>query len=88
VAGYEIRFTGRADTQLRKLDRIIQRRLSTAIDDLRVDPRPHGAKMLAGVVPLWRIRVGSYRVVYTVEDDILLVLVVKLGHRRSVYRDL
>jgi mRNA interferase RelE/StbE len=85
---YEIRFTCRADRQLRKLERATQKRLSTAIEDLRTVPRPQGAKLLAGTDDLWRIRVGVHRIVYTIQDERLVVLVVKLGHRRNVYRDL
>lgn len=64
----------------------MQKRLAAAIDMLAADPRPPGAKRLAGAVDLWRIRVGNHRIVYTIEDDVLVVLVVELGHRRDVYR--
>ena len=50
------------------------------------DPRPPGCDKLAGVENLYRIRVGDYRVVYQIRDEMLLVLVVKIGHRREVYR--
>ena len=49
-------------------------------------PRPHGFEKLNGTDQLYRIRVGDYRIVYAVEDERLLVLVVKVGHRREVYR--
>jgi mRNA interferase RelE/StbE len=88
MPSYEIRFVPRADRQLRKLDGIVQKRLTLAIDALRADPRPPGAKHLAGPDDLWRIRVGSYRVVYTIEDGRLIVLVLKLGPRGSIYRGL
>lgn len=42
--------------------------------------------MLAGPVNIWRVRVGDYRIVYTIKDDILLVLVLRVGHRRETYR--
>ena len=42
--------------------------------------------MLAGPVNIWRVRVGDYRIVYTIKDDILLVLVLRIGHRREIYR--
>ncbi|QLQ40341.1 type II toxin-antitoxin system RelE family toxin [Micromonospora robiginosa] len=70
---------------LRKLDRPVQARLVTAIAGLAVDPRPAGVKALVGHPGLLRIRVGSYRVVYVVRDDELIVLVVQLGHRSDVY---
>ena len=52
------------------------------------DQRPASAKRLVGRTEYWRIRVGSYRVVYTIEDDRLVILVLTLGHRRDVYRGL
>lgn len=42
--------------------------------------------MLAGAVNIWRVRVGDYRIVYTIKDDLLLVLVLRVGHRREIYR--
>ncbi|MBA4370583.1 MAG: type II toxin-antitoxin system mRNA interferase toxin, RelE/StbE family [Coriobacteriaceae bacterium] len=83
---YELEFRPSAYRQFAKLDAAIKRRVSPAIEALRVDPRPVGAKHLCGPDDAWRIRVGAYRIVYTIQDDRLLVLVLKLGHRRNVYR--
>lgn len=69
---------------LRKLDPQIRRRVQGAIALLAEDPRPPSAKKLKGR-DAFRVRVGNYRVIYTVEDDVLLVVVVTLGHRRDVY---
>jgi mRNA interferase RelE/StbE len=88
MADFEIVFAAQADRQFRKLERPVQQRLSGAIDGLRGNQRPPGSKRLTGAEDLWRIRVGAYRIVYTIVDDQLVVLVVKLGHRRDVYRDL
>ncbi len=63
-----------------------RRRIERAIDALAKQPRPAGAKKLVAELNLWRIRIGSYRVIYQIEDDRLLVLVVKIGHRKDVYR--
>jgi mRNA interferase RelE/StbE len=65
-----------------------QRRIRRAIDDLESDPRPPGALLLAGAARrLWRLRVGDYRVIYEIRDDVLVVLVIRIGHRREVYRE-
>ncbi|MDJ0899633.1 MAG: type II toxin-antitoxin system RelE/ParE family toxin [Xenococcus sp. MO_188.B8] len=56
------------------------------IDALATEPRPEGVVKLKGEENLYRIRVGDYRVIYNVQDDRLLVLVVKVGHRGDVYR--
>lgn len=64
-----------------------RRRISAAIDGLADEPRPPGAAKLVGEVKLYRVRVGDFRIVYTVEDDRLIVLVVRIGHRKDIYRE-
>jgi mRNA interferase RelE/StbE len=83
---YALQFRPAALRQLRKLPKDALRRIRTATEDLRDEPRPEGAAKLAGTHDLWRIRVGDYRVVYTIADDVLVVTVVRVGHRREVYR--
>jgi len=61
-------------------------RIKNAVLALANDPRPSGCAKLAGFASVYRIRVGSYRVLYDVQDEVLVVLVVKVGHRRDVYR--
>lgn len=70
---------------LRKLDPPVARRIQAAIALLAEDPRPPASRPLRGR-PAWRVRVGDYRVIYAIEDDVLLVVVVTLGHRRDVYQ--
>lgn len=83
---YQIEFSRQADRQFRNLPSQIQQRLKSKIDSLATTPRPHGSEKLSGADLLYRIRVGDYRIIYVVEDDRLLVLVVKVGHRREIYR--
>lgn len=83
---YAVQFRPAALRQLRKLPRDSLRRIQAATEDLRDEPRPEGAAKLAGAHDLWRIRVGVYRVVYVIADDALVVTVVRIGHRREVYR--
>lgn len=71
---------------MRKLAEEVQRRIVRAVELLEQDPRPSGAVKLAGQVELWRIRVGACRVVYTIDDERLVVLVVRVAHRKDVYR--
>lgn len=82
---YDVRLDRAAAKLLRKLDRPVQARLVAVIATLANDPRPSGVVALAGHPGLLRIRVGDYRVVYTIDDDVLVVLVVHLGHRSHVY---
>lgn len=81
---YRIEFETSAAKALMKLDRSTQTRILTAIEALAANPRPHGAVKLTGNDGM-RIRVGDYRVVYVIDDAIVTVTVVKIGHRSSVY---
>jgi mRNA interferase RelE/StbE len=67
-------------------DAALYGRLRTAIDGLAPNARPSGCVKLAGAPDLYRIRVGDYRIVYQVRDDVLIVLVLSIGHRREIYR--
>jgi mRNA interferase RelE/StbE len=80
---YGIEVRPAAARQLRKLDPPTARRIQGAIALLADDPRPPASRPLIGR-PAWRV--GDYRVIYTIEDDRLVVVVVTLGHRRDVYR--
>jgi mRNA interferase RelE/StbE len=82
---YKIELSRRADRQLRSLSREIQVRVGRAIDGLAQQPVPPRARKLAGHDDLYRVRVGDYRIVYTVQHEVLLVLVVAVGHRREIY---
>ncbi|HMJ03303.1 MAG TPA: type II toxin-antitoxin system RelE/ParE family toxin [Conexibacter sp.] len=81
---YRIELRPAAVRALKKLDPPVRRRLQGAIALLAEDPRPPAARALRGR-PGLRVRVGDYRLVYTVVDDVLLVVVVTVGHRRDVY---
>lgn len=84
---YALEFAPKALRALRKLDRLVVERIRIATEALRDEPRPAGAKMLTGVHGVWRIRVaGDYRVLYTINDDEVVVLIVDVGHRRQIYR--
>lgn len=82
---YRIEVAPAAVRQLRKLDRVAQRRVQAAIELLASEPRPKGAKKLVGGDGEWRVRTGDYRIVYEIHDNVLLVLVVAVGHRRDIY---
>jgi mRNA interferase RelE/StbE len=69
---------------LKRLDPPIRGRIEAAIDALSENPRPRGCKKLTGV-DAWRIRVSDWRIVYSIADGALVVVVVKVGHRRDVY---
>lgn len=87
MSGYRIEFTNDAKRALKKLDKPIRRRVIEAIQALANVPRPPGIKALTGSGYL-RIRVGDWRIVYEVQDEILVILVITIGHRGGVYRKL
>ncbi|HEX4055007.1 MAG TPA: type II toxin-antitoxin system RelE/ParE family toxin [Tepidisphaeraceae bacterium] len=73
-----------AAKQLANLDRSVGKRISAAITALSENPRPPGSKKLVGA-DAHRIRVGDWRVIYQIRDEWLIVLVVRIGHRREIY---
>ena len=82
---YQVVLTPSAARQLRKFDPPVRRRLQAAIELLAIEPRPPPATRLVGGGGEWRVRTGDYRIVYEIEEDRLLVLVLRVGHRRDVY---
>ena len=83
---YRIDIAPAAVRQLRTLDPTARRRVQAAIELLADQPRPSGATRLVCGDGEWRVRTGDYRIVYEVHDDVLLVLVVAVGHRRDIYQ--
>lgn len=86
MTDYRIEFRPAALREIRKIDRSMQPRIQGAIALLAQDPRPPASRALRGR-PGFRLRVGDYRIIYTVNDDILLIVIVTVGHRREVYRN-
>lgn len=85
---FAVEYDPKAVKELKKLDKPIARRVARAIAELADDPRPQGARPLTGFPELWRLRVGDYRVVYTIRNAELLVLALRIAHRSTGYRDL
>jgi mRNA interferase RelE/StbE len=83
---YRIEFTSRAQRDFKALDGSVRGRIARRIDSLANNPYPSGIKKLEGEDELYRLRVGDYRILYQIKNDVLLVLVVSVGHRREVYR--
>jgi mRNA interferase RelE/StbE len=85
---YRVQVKKAASKVLARLPKDLLRRIAVAIDNLAVDPRPSGCKKLVGLHEYYRVRVGDWRITYTVQDDILLVIVVEVAPRGGAYRDL
>jgi len=83
---YKVTVKKSAVKSITKLPKNVSNRLIPSIKQLAQDPRPKGSKKLQGAEDLWRIRVGDYRVIYAIEDTIMIVDVVQVAHRKDIYR--
>jgi len=82
---FKVNITSSAERDLRRLDRPVKSRIVTAILALASDPRPHGCLRVKSEEGVWRIRIGDWRVGYTVDDDAGEVLVFRIAHRSDFY---
>ena len=82
---YAIALSPSAARELRKFDPNVRRRIQAAIELLAEQPRPPAATRLVGGAGEWRVRTGDYRIIYEIHDDRLLILVLRMRHRRDVY---
>ncbi|MGB3495911.1 MAG: type II toxin-antitoxin system RelE/ParE family toxin [Elainellaceae cyanobacterium] len=82
---YQVLIVPAAQRQLKKLPVTVQQNVVDQIERLADNPRPANCKKLKGRDNQYRVRLGNYRIIYTVEDDVLTIRVIKVGHRRDVY---
>ena len=87
MASYKVYFRKSAAKELEKLPRQTLRRVVERIESLADDPRPKSCEKLTGQ-ELYRIRQGDYRIVYSIQDNELTIWIIKIGHRKSVYKHL
>ena len=85
---YGLEIVPAAQKELSLLPLKDRKRVDDRIRSLADHPRPRGAIALTGHKGLYRLRVGNYRVIYQIRDEVLRILIVKVGHRREVYRNL
>lgn len=87
MASYRLQLKASAAKEIEAIEpRKVRRQIVERIASLAQEPRPPGCEKLAGHLQRYRIRQGAYRIVYSVVDNLLVVFVVKIGHRSSVYR--
>ena len=82
---YNVIITSRAERELRRLDRAIKNRVTTALLALANNPRPPGCLKVKAEANLWRIRIGDWRVGYEIDDLRREVTIIVIGHRREFY---
>lgn len=83
---YAVELLPSAGRELAKLERDVQSRIARRLDRLAADPRPKDAVKLRGADDVYRVRVGDHRILYRIEDQRLAILIIRIGHRREVYR--
>lgn len=83
---YSILYKRSASEELLQLPANIAYKVRAAINSLSENPRPQGCKKLKGSVNEYRIRIGNYRIIYTIANTVLIVTVIKIAHRKDVYR--
>lgn len=86
MANYNVALTSTAEKQLRKLPKKDLPRVARALEMLALTPLPQGCRKLSGQTNTYRVRVGVYRIIYEIWAAVVLVKVLKIGHRKDVYR--
>jgi mRNA interferase RelE/StbE len=84
---YEVIINRKALKQIQELPLQFRKRVTVAIDNLAINPKHPNCKKLQGFDHTWRVRVGDYRIIYEIYDNKVQIIVIKVKHRRDVYRD-
>jgi len=85
---YKLELLPSAKHALKALPEKIQKQIDREILSLSENPRPYGVKKLKGKADFYRIRSGDYRIVYQIKDDVLTVLIIRIGHRKEIYQNI
>jgi len=85
---FSLRYKSSVKKELRKLTQTDRIALVYKIELLRQEPRPEGSAKLKGSRDLFRIRHGDYRVIYQIRKNVLLIIIIRIGHRREIYKNL
>ena len=86
MANYSVEISATAEKQLKKISRKDQISVLKRMQELGKEPRPNRSRKLRGIENVYRVRVGSYRILYSIEDKHLIIIILKVGHRRDVYQ--
>ena len=86
MAKYKIEIAKSAEKTLVKLPQSVLKKIISALESLTVNPYPLGARKLQGTENIYRIRINVYRIIYEIHKNILLIKILKIGHRKDIYR--
>jgi mRNA interferase RelE/StbE len=81
---YEILFTNKAERQLKKLERDLQKRIIAVLERVRIRPEDHFQKLVGSRA--YKLRVGDYRIIADIDQGKIIILVLKIGHRKKIYK--
>jgi len=81
---YDVLFSNKALKQLKKLEKNVQERIISSIERIRIKPENYVTKLMGD--PAYKLRVGDYRIIMDIEKERFLILVLKVGHRKSIYK--
>ncbi len=81
---YEILFSDSADKQFKRLDKTVQTRIISALERIRIRPEAYVTKLVGD--PAYKFRVGDYRILLDIDQGRLMILVIKIGHRKEIYK--
>lgn len=85
MACYKIVWKSSAKKELKRLDKTVIPRILQAVESLSANPYPSGCRKIVGSQLTYRIRVGDYRVIYHIESSVLIIEIIRVGHRQSIY---
>ena len=88
MTSYRVRWKKSAQKELKKLNKDIILKILELVSNFSEDPYPYGCRKLRGSQHTYRFRIGDYRVVYDVQSDILTIEIIRVGHRKEIYRRL
>jgi len=86
VASYEVQIAKSVLKSLKSLPAIDVKKIVATIQSLTLDPYPDGCRKISGEKSTYRVRQGNYRIIYEIEDNKLVILILKIGHRKDVYK--
>ena len=88
MASYKIEWKKSASKELKQLDRLVIPKVVKAVEKLATNPTPPGGRKIRGSEHTYRIRLGEYRIIYSIKSNVLVIEVISVGHRKEIYRRL
>ena len=88
MALYKIKWKNSAKKELKRLDKSIIPKIIKSVESLSINPYPKNTKKLTSSQNIYRIRVGEYHIIYNIQSDVLIIEIIKVGHRQGIYKNI